>query len=94
LGQVDIWNITDSSNPSPIIENFDYGVAQAAIELPLNTAFVLGVDVDDDANPDAVFNIPDNLTGFVGVYAVTDDNGPFLLAHLEDGTTARIDPNP
>ena len=94
MGQVDIWNITDPSSPTPIIQDFDYGTANEAVELPLNTAFVLGVDVDDDANPDAVFNIPSTLTGFVGVYAVTDATGaPFLFAHLEDGTTVRIDPS-
>ena len=55
-------------------------------------AHVLGVDVDDDANPDVTFNIPDSLTGFVGVYAANDTDGTaFLFAHLEDGTTVRID---
>jgi len=91
LGQVDIWNITDASNPTPLIENFDYG-ADVTTELPTGVAFVLGVDVDDDANPDVTFNIPDSLTGFVGVYAANETDGtPFLFAHLEDGTTVRLD---
>ena len=91
LGQVDIWNITDAENPTPLIENFDYG-ADVTTELPTGVAFVLGVDVDDDANPDVTFNIPDSLTGFVGVYASNDTDGtPFLFAHLEDGTTVRLD---
>ena len=92
IGQVDIWNITDADNPTPLIENFDYG-ADATTELPTGIAFVLGVDVDDDASPDVVFDIPDSLTGFVGVYAANDVAGaPFLFAHLEDGTTVRLDP--
>ena len=92
LGQVDIWNITDSANPTPLIENFDYG-AEVTTELPTGVAFVLGVDVDDDATPDVTFNIPDSLTGFVGVYAANETDGtPFLFAHLEDGTTVRLDP--
>ena len=91
LGQVDIWNITDPSNPTPLIENFDYG-AEVTTELPTGVAFVLGVDVDDDANPDVTFNVPDSLTGFVGVYAANETDGtPFLFAHLEDGTTVRLD---
>lgn len=94
LGQVDIWNITDPNNPTPLIENFDYG-AEVTTELPTGVAFVLGVDVDDDANPDVTFNIPDTLTGFVGVYATNDTDGtPFLFAHLEDGTTVRVDVAP
>lgn len=91
IGQVDIWNITDPDNPTPLIENFDYG-AEVTTELPTGVAFVLGVDVNDDANPDVTFNIPDSLTGFVGVYAANDTDGTaFLFAHLEDGTTVRID---
>ena len=92
LGQVDIWNITDAANPAPLIENFDYGT-DVTTELPTGVAFVLGVDVDDDANPDVVFNVPDSLTGFVGVYAANETDGtPFLFAHLEDGATVRLDP--
>ena len=91
LGQVDIWNITDADSPTPLIENFDYGT-DVTTELPTGVAFVLGVDVDDDATPDAVFNIPDSLTGFVGVYAANETDGtPFLFAHLEDGSTVRLD---
>ena len=91
LGQVDIWNITDSDNPAPLIVDLDYG-AEVTTELPTGVAFVLGVDVDDDATPDVVFNIPDSLTGFVGVYAANETDGtPFLFAHLEDGTTVRLD---
>ena len=92
FAQVDIWNITDEANPTPLIENFDYG-AEVTTELPTGVAFRLGVDVNDDAVPDAVFEIPDSLTGFVGVYAVNDaDGAPSLLAHFEDGTSAQLTP--
>lgn len=93
FAQVDIWNLTDPNNPSPLIENFDYG-ADVETELPTGVAFVLGVDVNDDQVADAEFNIPDSLTGYVGLYAVNDTAGtPFLFAHLEDGATVQINAN-
>ena len=93
FAQVDIWNITDADNPAALIEDFDYG-ASVTTELPTGIAFVLGVDVDNDATPEATFNIPDSLTGVVSVYAVNDTAGvPFLFAHLDDGTTVQIDAN-
>jgi hypothetical protein len=92
FAKVDIWNITDPANPQPLIPDFDYG-EEVTTELPTNTAFTLGVDIDADATPDAVFEIPDSLTGFVGVYAVNDVNGaPSLLAHFEDGTSVQLTP--
>ncbi|MAA79642.1 MAG: hypothetical protein CL916_10315 [Deltaproteobacteria bacterium] len=91
FAQVDIWNITDADSPAALIEDFDYGTS-VTTELPTGVAFVLGVDVDNDASPDATFNIPDSLTGVVSVYAVNDTAGvPFLFAHLDDGTTVQID---
>ena len=89
---VDVWNITDIDNPMPLIPGFEYG-ASVTTELPSGVAYVLGLDVDADANPDAIFDIPDSLSGFVGVYAINDVNGnPSLLAQFEDGTTAELTP--
>lgn len=87
---VDVWNITDADNPQALIPAFDYG-ASVTTELPTGIAFVLGLDVDADAIPDAVFNLPDSLTGVVGLYAVNDADGtPSLIAHFEDGTSAQL----
>ena len=92
FAQVDIWNITDAANPAALIPDFDYG-AEVTTELPTGIAFVLGLDVNNDADPDAVFNIPDSLTGFIGLYAVNDvDGNPSLLAHFEDGTAVQLNP--
>lgn len=89
---VDVWNITDEANPTPLIPGFNYG-AEVTTELPTGVAFRLGLDVDADAVPDAVFELPDSLAGFVGLYAVNDSAGaPSLLAHFEDGTSAQITP--
>lgn len=89
---VDVWNITDPDNAMPLIPGFNYGDS-VTTELPTGTAFVLGLDVDGDATPDAVFDIPDSLSGFVAVYAINDVSGaPSLLAHFEDGTNAELTP--
>ena len=92
FAKVDVWNITDEANPSALIPDFDYG-EEVTTELPTGIAFRLGLDIDADAVPDAVFELPDTLTGFVSVYAVNDaDGAPSLLAHFEDGTSAQITP--
>lgn len=92
FAKVDLWNITDPDNAMPLIPDFDYG-EEVTTELPTGIGFVLGIDVDADAQPDAVFDIPDSLSGFVAVYAINDVNGnPSLLAHFEDGTNAELTP--
>ena len=89
---VDIWDITDVANPSPLIPGFSYG-SEVTTELPTGMAFRLGVDINADGDADAIFDIPDSLSGFVGLYAVNDSNGsPSLLAHFEDGTSAQLTP--
>ena len=94
FAKVDIWNFTDDTNPQPLITDFDYG-EEESMELEKGIAYVLAVDVNADAEPEAFFDIPDSLTGFVGVYAVNDGDGnPWLIAHFEDGTTAPIAATP
>ena len=58
-----------------------------------NWCFELGLDINDDANPDATFSIPDSLTGYVGLYAVNDDQNSIPLCYLEDGTTVQMNAN-
>lgn len=90
--KVDLWNITDPDNAMPLIPDFDYGES-ITTELPTGVAFVLGIDIDADSAPDAVFDVPDSLSGFVTVYAINDVNGqPSLLVHFEDGTNAELTP--
>jgi hypothetical protein len=94
FAQVDIWNITDMENATPLIPDFDYG-ATVTTELPMGIGFVLGVDIDNNEEADAIFTLPDNLSGFVGLYAVNDTSGvPHLVAHFEDGQVAVISPDP
>ena len=47
--QVDLWNITDSENPVLLVTDLGYEAA-VATELPTGVAFLLGIDVDNDAN--------------------------------------------
>ena len=94
FAQVDIWNTTDSANPVELIPDLDYG-ADVTIELPLNAALELGIDIDNDGTPDSSFDLPDDLSGFVGLYAVNDASGqPFLMVHKESGETHQIFANP
>ena len=90
VGQVDLWSV----GPMPVLllENVDFG-ATSTLDLPAGAGPV-GIDVDDDMVPDMVFEVPDLGAGnFVDVYAVNEDGGSpvFLLAHLPDGSTARVD---
>ncbi len=92
VGQVDIWNITDIENPTPLYENVDFGVAGDAQEIPAG-AYTLGIDVNDDAEVDLTFILPELAGGTVAnLFAVADENGAFLIAQFANGDTARIDP--
>ena len=92
FAQVDVWNIT-GGEASALIPDFDYGTG-VTTELPAG-AYDICLDVDNDSGCDASFSLPDLPEGiFVNLYAVNDSSGtPFLIAHLEDGSTARIDAN-
>lgn len=93
FAKVDVWNITDAANPTPLIPDFDYG-EEVTTELPAGVAYKLGLDINGDQVVEAAFDIPDTLTGFVGVYAVNDSDGnPSLLAHFEDGTSVQLNPS-
>lgn len=91
VGQVDIWNIPGNGAPAPLYEDVDFGVAGGYLDLPAG-AYTLGFDVDNDATPDVVFELPALAAGTVAnVFAVTEGSTVFLLAQLQDGTLARID---
>jgi len=91
VGQVDIWNVPSTGAPTPLYTDVDYGVAGGAMDLPAG-AYSIGFDVDNDANPDVLFDLPALPAGTVAnVFAVSDGTTVFLIAQLQDGTVARID---
>jgi hypothetical protein len=94
VGQVDIWEVSDSQNPLALYTDVDFGVAGAYLDLPA-AAYTLGFDLDNDASADVTFDIPSLPAGTVAnIFAVTDSNDAvFLLAQLADGSTVRIDAN-
>jgi hypothetical protein len=95
IGEVDLWSVPDMGEPDLLYENVGFGTASEALDLPPGT-HRLGVDADNDARPDLIFDMPDLSAGiYVNLFAVTDSSGaPFLLAELPGGITARVDPRP
>mgnify|MGYP006287158147 CR=1 FL=1 len=93
VGEVDIWLVPDVGAPSLLWENVGFGVAGGYLQVPA-AALTVGFDVNDDATPDVLFDVPALPAGTsANVFAVTDGAGDlFLNAQLEDGTTVRIDP--
>jgi hypothetical protein len=92
VGPVDIWVIPDMGAPSILYENVDFGVAGDYLDLPA-AAYTLGFDLDDDATPDVIFDVPSLAAGTVAnVFAVNDNMGSVSLqAQLEDGSLVQID---
>jgi len=94
VGQVDIWVIPEMGSPTPLYTDVDFGAVGDALDVPAG-AYTLGLDVDNDANPDLIFLTPALAAGTVAnVFAVKKGDEVFLIAQLNDGTTARIDPVP
>jgi hypothetical protein len=91
---VDIWNVPESGDPTPLWADLDFGTAGEALDLDAG-AYTVGIDVDDDETPDLTFELPELDAGtVVNVFAVADsDENVFLIAELPSGDTARIDPN-
>ncbi len=95
IGEVDIWNVPMTGDPTPLYENVPFGAAGSYLDLPAGS-YRLGFDVDNDSNPDVLFSLPSLAAGTVAnVFAVTDaDDNVFLLAQFQDGLVARINPDP
>ena len=89
FAKVDVWNITDTANPSPLIPGFDYAAA-VTTDLPAG-AYTVCLDVNADAACDATFALPALDGGFINLIATNDASGvPSMVAILEDGTTVDI----
>lgn len=92
VGEVDIWNVSDMENPTMLYENVALGAVGDYAELDAG-AYALGFDVDDDAMPDLVYQLPALDAGaIVNIFALKDGDDVYLLAQLGDGTTVKIMP--
>jgi hypothetical protein len=92
VGEVDIWEVSDMDMPVALYENVPFGAVGAYLDLPAG-AYTLGFDVNDDATPDVIFDLPALEAGTVAnVFAAADSmNQVHLLAQLDGDVTARID---
>ncbi len=89
--EVDLY---DLGSQLAVVEDLGFGTTQT-IDVP-NGELRIGLDVNNDAAPDLLYVVPDLGGGInVNVYAVNDGVvAPYLIAHLPNGDTARIDPTP
>lgn len=91
VGEVDIWEI--SGEPTPLLEDVPFGASATLPDLA-SQAYVIGVDVDNDATPDLTWDIPALPGGTqVNLYAANQGEAVFLIAQLPEGNTLRLDPN-
>lgn len=91
VGEVDIWEI--SGEPTPLLEDVPFGASATLPDLA-SQAYVIGVDVNDDAAPDLTWDIPALPGGTqVNLYAANQGEAVFLVAQLPEGATLRLDPN-
>jgi hypothetical protein len=90
LPEVDIWNVTDAANPALLFENLAFGAATAQVEIPA-AAYVLGIDLDNDATPDVTFDVPALPAGTsANIFAIADADGPHLVADLGAGEAVEL----
>lgn len=89
VGQVDVL---DADTNDILLDDVDFGAATAQFAAPAGV-HSFGLDLDDDANPELIFDLPELAEGTsANIFAVTDAAGAFLLVQLNDGTTIRVNP--
>ena len=92
LGEVDVWNIPIDATPVLLYENLTYGQVGNYMDIGPGT-YTLGIDVDNDANPDMAFNMPQlNAGDVINVFVVKDNDGIYLLGQAQDGTVTKVMP--
>ncbi len=85
VGQVDVLAVTPNGN-ALVFDDLDFANATDSIEIDA-AAITLGLDLDDDNNPELVFDVPALPVGTVAtLFAVVDADGVALFAALENGT--------
>lgn len=90
LPEVDIWNVTDPANPALLFENLAFGTATAQVEIPA-AAYALGIDLNNDATPDVIIDVPALPSGTsANLFAIADADGPSLVADLGAGEAVEL----
>lgn len=91
VGAVDIWAVLPDG-AAKLLDDVPFGATATLDDLPAS-AYTLAFDLDEDAAGDVLFDVPELPGGtFANVFATNDvDGNVFLIAHLPDGSTARID---
>lgn len=90
VGPVDVWEA--SGEPTKLLDDVPFGANATLPDLPAS-ALVVALDIDEDANPDVIFDVPALPGGTqVNVFATNDGDGPFLVAQPPEGEVITIDP--
>ena len=93
LGQLDVWDLTDSQEPMMLDANVSFGQAGEYIELTSGVGgFLLGLDANDDQVADATFELPDMAAGEIAnLYAASEGPTISLVAQMTSGEILRIE---
>ncbi|HEY4221898.1 MAG TPA: DUF4397 domain-containing protein, partial [Myxococcota bacterium] len=79
IGNLDIYEVTPSGHVK-LYDNLAFGTAGDAIEVPAG-AYTLAFDLDEDAHPDLVFELPHLPAGTIAnLFAITDAAGHASIA--------------
>jgi hypothetical protein len=93
LDEVDLWSIPESGSRAELFRDLAYWDVSPWLDLPQRT-FRLGLDVDDDAVLDSLFEMPAISSESATTIFVADDGSGGLVLMMLDGsdTLTRIDP--
>jgi hypothetical protein len=98
LGDVNIWNVTDLENPTPLFTEVSFEDVSAALDLPAGT-YALGIDINRDNRPNLLYPLPELAGGtLANVFATPNPDGTFVLVaqlYADDipaSTTAVLQP--
>ena len=94
VGPVDVFSVPAMGAPTEIVSNVAFGGVSSPLDLPAG-AYTLGVDLNNDANPELYFELPSLPGGTVANVFVTQDptGAVFALAQLDGDMVARIEPS-
>lgn len=93
VGVVDVYSVSPTGTATQIVSNVQFGNVSNPLDLPAG-AYTLGIDVNDDANPDLYFELPSLPEGTIAnVFVTQDSSGVFALAQLDGDTVAKIQPS-